>query len=487
MAMTRRLLLLLAVAAFVTGCAPPKGQTPIVLGKLKHEEALFGWAPPFQRNVPSFDHRNRAYIRSRAEDLDSTAFVHALSDGAWAKRGFLDAVKKAYPTFVATRLGGGWWPSRVVFDDDDHAYTLLRIELADKSQKSLLLHSRDGCATWQITELPDGQFTMEHWTGHNAIPGPPPIGVLTKLEDHPGKWASVMRLSVYFPKKTEEGIDLGEPVVVSERCFGMSQHSGGASFAATRGGKTHITWADVTFVPGEGPQPEAIWSINRRGQREHLPLTNKDAPGSPTYVATYDHRTGKLGPRVMLAYAPPPNDCHNTPGIALDSEGILHVITGAHGTPFYYLRSRKPNDAYTGWEAPKPTLIDPARGTSSGKQTYLAMLIDQKDALHIVFREWRQDPDHHGGKQYAALSYQRKRKGYQWEPARPLVIAPVPGYSIFYHKLALDRRGRLFLSYSYWSTDKAYESLPGRYHFPSLLCSRDGGTTWHLATTGDFR
>ena len=111
--MTRRLLISVVLVSMVAGCAPPKGQTPIVLGKLKHEEALFGWAPPFQRNVPSFDHRNRAYIRSRAEDLDSTAFVHALSDGAWAKRGFLDAVKKAYPTFVATRLGGGWWPSRV--------------------------------------------------------------------------------------------------------------------------------------------------------------------------------------------------------------------------------------------------------------------------------------------------------------------------------------------------------------------------------------
>ncbi|MFW6108385.1 MAG: BNR-4 repeat-containing protein [bacterium] len=478
--------LVLVVAVLAAGCRGPalRDQTPIVLQPQEHEEALFGWQPRFVRNVPSFDHANRPYIRSRTADLDATGFVHVLDDGRWVERGFLDAVKAKYPTFAGTCKGGGWWPSRIVFDADDHAYTLVRIRLEDKSQRNLLLRSSDRCRTWQVHDLPDGTFSIEHWTGHNEIPGPPPIAILTKLKDHPARWASVMRLSVLFPQKTADGIVLGKPVVVSERCVGMSQHSGGASFAATRDGKTHLVWADVNYVPGEKPRPGTVMSIHR-GRRTTITRTDRDARGCPTFLATYDHGTGRLGVPVRLGYAPPPNDVHNTPGVCLDGEGHLHAVTGAHGAPFYYLRSRQPNDAYGGWEAPQPTVS--AAGGSEARQTYLAMVIDLEDTVHIVFRQWRKDEAHHEGKQYAALSYQRKRKGYRWEEPRPLVVAPVPGYSIFYHKLALDRRGRLFLSYSHWSTSEPYKSLPGRYHYPAVLCSRDGGSTWHLATTADFR
>ena len=491
--MTRTTMLMLACAAVIAGCVPPgaKVRMPIVLQVKKHEAELFAWRPPFSVNVPNFDSRSRPYIRSRTANRDETRYVETLSGSAWLKHDLIGAVKAAYPEFAGTRHAAGWWPSRIVFDRDDHAYTLLRIRLADKTEKNLLLYSRDQCKTWKLCELPDGEFSIEHWTGHNEIPGPPPIAILTKLKDHPAKWASVMRLSVLFPRKTAEGIEPGKPVAITDRCFGMSQHSGGASFAATRDGKTHIVWGEVTYVPGEKPQPYSIVSINRRGQREHLTLNDPDATGSPTFIVTYDHKTGKLGEKLMLAYAPPANDCHNTPGVALDSEGILHVITGAHGDDFYYVRSRKPNDTSGAWEAPKPILRTGWKGEDGkekAKQTYLAMVIDQNDTIHVAFRQWRQGlGEYHGGKQYAALSYQRKRKRYKWEDARPLVVAPLPGYSIFYHKLALDHRGRVYLAYSYLSFTEPYKSLPDTYNFRSMLVTRDGGTTWGLATTRDFR
>jgi hypothetical protein len=88
---------------------------------------------------------------------------------------------------------------------------------------------------------------------------------------------------------------------------------------------------------------------------------------------------------------------------------------------------------------------------------------------------------------YAALSYQRKPADAPWGPAQPIVVAPVPGYSIYYHKLTIDRRGRLFLSYSYWTSDTTYQSdFPYRYNHPAIVMSDDGGDTWKLLETGDL-
>ena len=65
-------------------------------------------------------------------------------------------------------------------------------------------------------------------------------------------------------------------------------------------------------------------------------------------------------------------------------------------------------------------------------------------------------------------------------------MPPVPGYSIYYHKLTLDRRGRLYLSYNHW-TDHAYQQdWPELYHNRALVVSDDGGRSWRLAVTRDF-
>ena len=45
-----------------------------------------------------------------------------------------------------------------------------------------------------------------------------------------------------------------------------------------------------------------------------------------------------------------------------------------------------------------------------------------------------------------------KRPGEAWSEPRVLVAPPLSEYSIFYHRLTIDRKGALFLSYDYWST-----------------------------------
>ncbi|MBM4049561.1 MAG: hypothetical protein FJ279_31080, partial [Planctomycetes bacterium] len=284
--------------------------------------------------------------------------------------------------------------------------------------------------------------------------------------NRPERFASVNDLLLFMPRKDGGELTLGEPVLVSKQCLGSCQHSGAPGSTTTRDGKTHIVWGEVT---------------------------DEKVDGVPTYIATYDHASRKVGEKVFLAHAPPINDVHNVPAICLDSEGYLHVVAGAHGQPFKYTRSLKPNDAYSGWTKPVEVLSagyvdEKTDADGEGRQTYISLVCDPQDTLHIAFRQWRRNVDeHHRGQIYAALSTQSKPKGQPWGPARPLVVPPVSGYSIYYHKLTIDRRGRLYLSYNHWTSDETYQNeFPERHHHRAVLVSKDSGQTWKLAETSDF-
>jgi Neuraminidase (sialidase) len=66
------------------------------------------------------------------------------------------------------------------------------------------------------------------------------------------------------------------------------------------------------------------------------------------------------------------------------------------------------------------------------------------------------------------------------------VIPPVGGYSIYYHKLTIDRLGNLYVSYNHWSDHAYSKDFPGLYHNRAMITSTDGGETWKLAEAGDF-
>ncbi len=419
---------------------------PIVHKPYQHENYLFGYVPPYSPNPVHFDHANRPFIRAKQ---------------------MLQLVQQQFPEVISVRYGLG---KKISFDGDDRAYTVVRAYPPGKrNSMRLLAHSADHGNTWGFFKLPGGGgYDIEHFTGHNDMQSPPPLLHYTSTGPHPARWASIFDLHLLIPTIVNGKLQLTEPLLISDNCIGACQHSGGPASLATRDGKTHIVWGETTPV-------------------------DEDAPGVPTYCATYDHATGKLGDKAFMAYAPPANDVHNAPAICLDSEGYLHVLTGAHGAPFHYTRSLKPNDAYSGWTEPVEVLTtgsisDNTDADGNGRQTYISLLCDPEDTLHIVYRQWRSRvDDYHGENLYGALSYQTRPKDGPWSEARPIVVPPVSGYSIYYHKLTIDRRGNLWLAYQYYSGDEIYrKSFLAHNPHHTLIVSKDLGTTWKLAETTDF-
>lgn len=431
---------------------------PLVLKPYQHENALFGYAPDFPLDSQVyFDPTNRPFVCTS----DGIATVR---DGRWTttdlRRGvrtsFGDEERKSY------RVSG----TKIAFDRAGGVYVL-----ATAGRQAALLHSTDGGRTFAACpipgrEAPSRSYDFEQFSGHNEAAktatrtdppdgsqshSPPPILRYTLTGSDPKLfWRRLNDLELFVPRMAGNGVVMGEPVLISKKCIGLAAHSGIPSSVVSRGDKVHVVWAEAT-EPAE------------------------KVPGVPTYVVTYDRTTGQLGRPALVGYGAPPNDIHNSPSITMDSQGYLHVLAGTHGQPFQYARSLQPNDASGGWTKAEPVGPDLS-------QTYVGLVCGADGTLHLTYRLWHRGEQPHPRSHYASLAYSRKRPGQPWEAPRVLVIPPFSEYSVYYHRLTIDRQGRLFLSYDYWSTLWFYRND----HFGrrrSLLTSADGGQTWQLATS----
>lgn len=428
----------------VRGGAPPAKSPltmPIVLQPYEHENEQFGYLPEYPvENQVYFDLENRPYVRT------STG-VARQRDGRWVHSALAAAVTRRVPEFPVTeyRLSS----TKLAFDRDNDLYLV-----STAGPKALLLHSQDGGESFTAYEIPGREdlphsFDIEVFTGHNLPDGPPPILRYTRIpQEHDPKlfWRTISEMEMFLPRKTDHGIEMGEPIFISDMTLGLSQHSGIPNCVVSRDDRVHVVWGEATD-PAE------------------------EVPGVPAYVATYTRDGERLGEPVLVGYGAPPNDVHNSPCLTIDSRGYLHVLAGTHGRPFQYARSLQPDSAHGGFT---PAV---ASGESIS-QTYIGLTCGADDTLHLVSRVWRSGAPFPQSS-HGTLGYQRKRPDQPWEAPRPLVVAPFSEYSIFYHRLTTDRQGQLFLSYDYWSTYWFYRN-DHRGGRRALLMSPDGGESWRL-------
>ena len=415
---------------------------PLVLKPYEHENAQFGFVPdcPVENQV-YFDLENRPFVTTENG-------ISALRDGRWTESDFGSSVRGI------DNAADGTASTKIAFDAENLLYNV-----ANVNGQPNLLYSSDHGLTFSACAIPgreDGPrtFDIEWFTGHNACDGPPPVLRYTRTaEDARLFWRKVNDLEVFLPEKTSRGLSLGEPILVSDQCIGLSQHSGIPASVVSREGKVHVIWADAT-------DPD------------------EDVPGVPTYVATIDRETREMGAPALVGYGPPANDIHNSPSITMDSRGYLHALSGTHGCPFPYARSLGSNTADAGWTEPREAWPD-------ARQTYIGFVCDPEDTVHSAFRLWWNGTSYFPAGNYATLAHQQCPSGGAWREPRVLVVPPFSEYSVFYHRLTIDRIGRLFLSYDYFSTYWFYRNdHPDSRR--SLMMSPDRGKTWKLAETADL-
>jgi hypothetical protein len=421
---------------------------PIQLKPYRHENAQFGYLPDYPLDYELyFDSKNRPFAR-----VDQG--LAALRDDGWATTELKGpSVRSTNPALEGAAYG--LLTSKVAFDADNDVYLL-----AAGKGKAAYLHSTDGGRSFTAYLVPGrrGRFDIEQFSGHNVPEYPPPfVRFVQTRGSEPGHfWRREHDLELFLPREVEGRIEFGDPVLISKLGIGLAAHSGIPSTVVSRGDKVHVVWAEAS-------DPEA---------------SREEIPGVPTYVVTYDRRTKQLGEPALVGYGPPPNDVHNTPSLTIDGEGYLHVLAGTHGRPFPYAKSLKPNDAGGGWTE--------AVTTGEGlRQTYIGLVCGPDGTLHSAFRLWQTgEPFPHSI--HATLAYQRKRPGQPWEAPKILCRAAFSEYSVFYHRLTIDHRGRLFLSKDYWSTHWFYRN-DHRGDRRSVLMSADGGDTWTLASGDDLQ
>jgi len=420
---------------------------PLVLKPYRHENEQFGYLPDYPvQNQMYFGSKNRPFAKAGGE-------IATCRDGQWMTSNLRTSVQSGTDELANRTFG--MIGTKIAFDRAGDVYVL-----AMAGSTAALLCSDDGGKTFSACAIPgrEGQprtFDIEQFSGHNTPDSPPPVVRFARTggADARLRWRRINDLELLLPDKVDGRLSMGKPILISKRCIGLSSHSGIPASVVSRGTKVHVAWAEATD-PSE------------------------KVPGVPTFVATCDRETGQLGDPVLVGYGAPPNDVHNSPSITMDSQGYLHVLAGTHGQPFQYAKSLKPNDAHSGWTDAVPV----GEGL---RQTYIGFVCGADDTLHLVFRFWRYGTEPHPASYHATLAYQRKRPGQPWEEPRVLIVSPFSEYSIFYHRLTIDRAGRLFLSYDYWSTHWFYRND----HYGSrrvLLMSEDGGDTWKFAHTSDF-
>ena len=466
------------------------GSNPIQYPMIwERERELFGYNPRFLPNIVTFDFYNRPVIRVGVHDPanhpnhatlyhSSKAIDHSYIqtlniDGEWITLSLSNLMEEKVANWNNDQIYSGSFQGRhemVVFDGSGDAYTIVK----SANNGSFLLHGNKDMTDWDVKPLGyHNYYQMER----NATSKCQAIFAQkeTKYEDTVESIISLILLqkdpagilNIQEFEITSDLKEIPEGDKKKGHLFGAPSHSGMGDLLVTVGNKTHIVY----------------------GSTRH---DANDATGTPQYIVTFNHidqiptAPFLLGTTKSLGGGNK-TDVHNGPAIVVDSGGFLHVMLGSHNQPFKYLKSLHANRADEWTEAVE------VRNIATDKHTYVSLVIDPEDTLHLVSRKRAKNSVN-------SLHYmQKKTSDSSWIDKGELVISKPEHYSIWYHKLTVDEKGRLFLTYFYYSNDftceehEAYEEkwpeecpCDPKAHDPVILMSSDGGSNWNLAQTANF-
>ena len=444
---------------------------------------LFGYNPRYPPGPPfrAPDGKIRLFYG------DKTIFVNAV--GRWSTRNITDGMLQNHPEADAEPISR--LDPYAVSDVDGDVYLIVQARFSGDLRYGLL-HSTDNMDTWTFYESPTKVERLEHGDGHNDRAGPPPM-----VE---GRGAEVnLVTTTKKPDGTLNPLEMRvlqqvvPPVATKGRGWLTPAHSGCGNVSITYNGKTHVVWMSIQPFEFHQADAEALSTANVGNYR---PYANRPEMWdltalAPCYVRTYDCSTGAVSAPALLGFTR--RDNHNAPVITVDSNGYLHVVIGAHGDNFLYVRSTAPNDS-ANWlyvyDQYKPIgFVHPVNGY--GLYTYTGLACDSSNTLHLSARHTNT-----GG--YYQLVYLTKPSGTDvWPSTHHTLVSPFRvGYQAYRERLTLDLGDRLYINYWHFPAhlnaeqQTHYEEKWGsgaiKDEDPELIISTDLGANWKLALTEEI-
>ncbi|WP_374074016.1 BNR-4 repeat-containing protein [Bdellovibrio bacteriovorus] len=476
-----------------------------------HERTAFNWNPGYPVYIPAFDSQNKPYLRkherSQTTPLQSGFKKYEL--GFWRDLPLdLSALQKNFPHMSLEKLANFnrqdilWDPKMAVFDKKDILYTVVRIKSENPTLKHyVVMYSKDHGISWKSqillsdANLPEW-YDLERPYSPNPLPDAPAFLYYQKQGKAPGyetgfeDWqGTVGRLTLQTTSFNEKGeLVVNAPIEISKTAQPIGYRSGSAVKILRSGDKYFITWLEASFDRPTNTVPD------KNGN-----------PYSGIWVAEYNIKT-KLLKKSEVLKSWPSNDSHNQPGIVRTSQGILHIVGGAHGAHFTHTSSVN-SDSINEWTAPQFTNTTNSGysakfnipGIPGGSQTYVSLIIDSKDQLHLAYRLWASDKSIHNAEYFGALAYQKAEldpttKETKWTQPQILVYPNAPEYTHYYQVMTIDRKDNLYLEYAqmrpyapyHFKTQTEEKINTSPMLNSALLKSKDNGNSWHLVNDEDF-
>lgn len=361
------------------------------------ERAQQGYFPKYVPGMISFDTNGKAYIRA-----DSTHIQYKNDEGKWEVVDLEDVVRPYVGQIYDTRVweSGASEENVIRFDKQGWAYVLI-----GAAGEDFLFYSSDGMKTWNGVKLYETvksllgseckavMFTsarFEHIDGGNtAAAEKPPVILL-----HQGENCEAYGGYMLIPTKNDRGTLDFSAFRYAQSCISPAYHTGDGNSVVTSGNYAYIVYGDPNDTTTEvGLNGDLSYEANG--------ATYKYKYGVPTYIVKYD-MVNKTSERKFLGYAGAKSetldsdylthDTHNWPGIAIDTDGYIHVIMNGHHHPVCYTKSKKAYDI-TSWEdvsqIGNANIVTSASTKDATKlsHSYGTIMVDKNDNVYVMTRD----------------------------------------------------------------------------------------------------
>ena len=424
----------------------------------------------------AFDGRNRPYMMSYArygtEPADNQFIITTLRNGEWTSFSFKDELEEVFGPLSSTPSSVDA-QSQMIIDNHDDLYAVMRwAGIRPDVKKMILIYAKNVASSsfngdFQILDVPGLPLLEARMSANNSANYPPLFGYTA---GHSGgdptypytaahSWAGGYWSKLYvLPLRRDAvgdltGMTLADTIRVDNKLGYVTNHSGGKSFAVTRGDTSFMV-----YMKHEGA----------------LPYGNNTVYVKAFYRRNHASGVGDTLSARQQLFTSNPNfaDGHSTPVIAIDNDGYIHVQGGAHGGPFAYRKSSHPMDI-TSWGS--------TANIGSGR-TYSSLVIDN---LNNMFSASRAS----SSSQYK-LFFQAgsTTTSFANNNGTLFVDQNCSGfYRVYYHSQHKDRPepGTNERVYVNWSANCGANSDDWD-GYRVLAHSDDQGRTFHITTKADF-